>query len=99
MTEICPSGSATANPCTNVATVETHFGAMLCAPHARLIELGWEAEGWLVAESLLEEAIEQAEEVGLPEGPLGIIKRAREAAAVEAHSLELRMIEIKPERG
>ncbi len=99
MTEICHAGRVTENACTNPAEVETDFGAVLCEPHARIIELGDEASAWLVAESLLVEAITQAVEAGLAGEPLGLLARAREEAAEEALTVEQEMYSIKPERG
>jgi hypothetical protein len=33
----CPYGSATQNPCTNLATVETSYGRWMCEIHAEII--------------------------------------------------------------
>ena len=100
MTEICHAGRATAKPCTNTAEVEhAKSGAPLCASHARVLELGEEAGAWLVVESLLVEAITQAMEAGLGGEPLSLLTRARLQAAEEAHSLEVEMTSITPERG
>ncbi len=98
MTELCSVGSATHNPCTNVASAETHFGTAVCGVHKAMDELALEVDDFGLVEELLGEAIEKAQEIGAP-AAMPILEHARDEARRERGRVEAAMDALDPKRG
>jgi hypothetical protein len=98
MTELCHMGRGTDNPCTNVATTEADSGVPMCEEHRAIIDLGEVVDDYVLAEELLDEAIEKASKVGA-ESAVALLERGRGEAQRERQQVVREMKALEPERG
>ena len=95
--ELCRVGSSSGHPCPNLATTENALGEKVCEAHRRMVELGWEADGYCLAEEFLAEAIEKLKGLEIfGEAGILLLERARAEAIAEHQRVKREMDALDP---
>ena len=95
---MCYIGSQSINPCPNAAVTKDAYGMAVCEEHRQIAELGLEYDGYLLADELLDKAIETMKERGETRGGLRLLEDALLEAREEQARLDREITELDPRK-
>jgi hypothetical protein len=95
---MCYIGSQSINPCPNAAVTKDAYGMAVCEEHRQIAEMGLEYDGYLLADELLDKAIETMKQRDETGGGLRLLEDALLESREAQARLDREITELDPRK-